>query len=66
MIEKFDGKESELIESAYLRCLARFPTATERDSLLRELAAADSSERRIVMEDLFWSLMTSREFLYNH
>lgn len=57
---------AKLIESAYVRCLARIPTEKETNSLKEELQAATGDEKRIFVEDLLWSLMSSREFLFNH
>lgn len=57
---------AKLIESAYVRCLARIPTERETNSLKKELQDATGDEKRIVVEDLLWSLMSSREFLFNH
>lgn len=55
-----------LIESAYVRCLARLPTEKEVSLLQVELDGATGDEKRIIVEDLLWSLMSSREFLFNH
>lgn len=55
-----------LVNAAFIRCLARYPTDSERERLVKELADASDEERRLVVEDLLWSLMTSREFLFNH
>jgi hypothetical protein len=66
MIETHAGKDAELIESAYLACLARYPTDQEKTMLLKELSEATESEKRVTVEDFYWSLMTSREFLFNH
>ncbi|XZE33384.1 DUF1553 domain-containing protein [Pirellulaceae bacterium SH501] len=55
-----------LIESAYVRCLARMPTENEIKSLQGELEGANGDDKRIIVEDLLWSLMSSREFLFNH
>ena len=57
---------SALVKAAFIRCLARYPTDSERERLVKELADASDEERRLVVEDLLWSLMTSREFLFNH
>ena len=66
LIETFSGNEEGLVKSAYVRCLARYPTVTELESLTQELSSAAEGEKRLVIEDLLWSLMTSREFLFNH
>ena len=58
-----------LVESAYLRSLCRFPTETEKQSLLKELKAAQAiseQELRLALEDLYWGLMSSREFMFQH
>ena len=59
-------KDSEIIDQAYLLCLSRMPSAGERKRFLAVFAAAPPAERRVVVEDLFWALMTSREFLFQH
>ncbi len=61
--ESDDGK---IVEELYLAALSRLPTAEERESLVAELTAARSEDRRAVIEDLYWSVLTSREFLFNH
>jgi hypothetical protein len=57
---------NDIIDEAYLRCLSRQPSAGERKRLQAVFATAPASERRAVIEDLFWALMTSREFLFQH
>jgi hypothetical protein len=66
LIELYPADEAGLVQSAFLRCLARKPTEIEQAKLVSEIRAASDSERRVVIEDLLWSLMTSREFLFNH
>lgn len=57
-----------VIEEAYLSALSRLPSAEERTRLATLIAAADNAgvSRRESFEDLLWSLMTSREFLFAH
>ncbi|MFY7877435.1 MAG: hypothetical protein ACOVQM_18410, partial [Pirellula sp.] len=66
LMTTFPGNHDALVTSAYLRCLARYPTPNELESMVQELHSAPESEKRTVVEDLLWSLMTSREFLFNH
>ncbi len=47
--------------------MSRPPTEKERLGVLKVLAAAPTpEEKRMVMEDIFWGLMSSSEFLFNH
>jgi hypothetical protein len=55
-----------LIRHAFLSSLSREPTAAETEGLEKEIISASKDERRIVVEDLLWSLMSSREFLFVH
>lgn len=63
---KFDGGDSQLIDIAYLRCLSRMPTPREKDQFIEIFAETPPEEKQTVIEDLFWALMTSREFLFQH
>jgi hypothetical protein len=56
----------QLIEEAYLSGLSRFPTSTEKAKLLASIEPTKDSERRAAVEDMFWALLSSREFLFNH
>ena len=58
--------DAAIVEELYLGALSRRPTDDELKrigDLLRETPAA---ERRAALEDLCWSVLTSREFLFNH
>ncbi len=54
-----------LIETIYLASLSRYPTDREMAQLL-DILNDTQADRRIVVEDLFWSILSSREFLFNH
>ena len=61
------GKSDDaIIEEAYLTALSRMPTPREKNGLMAELKGADDVQRKLIIEDLFWALMTSREFLFQH
>ena len=61
------GKSDDaIVEEAYLATLSRMPTPREKSGLLTELNGADEATRKLMVEDLFWALMTSREFLFQH
>ena len=60
------GSDREVVEEAYLATLSRFPTAEEAAAVGALLADAAGDRRRVVLEDLYWGLMSSREFLFQH
>ncbi|MCZ6793693.1 MAG: DUF1553 domain-containing protein [Planctomycetota bacterium] len=55
-----------IVEEAYLSSLSRYPTDRELRRILDVFAAAKPGDKRKVVEDLLWSLVSSREFLFNH
>jgi hypothetical protein len=60
------ASSGEIIDSAYLAALSRHPTATEQSRLSTILDETADPEKRQVIEDLFWSILTSKEFLFQH
>ncbi|QTN33307.1 DUF1549 domain-containing protein [Akkermansiaceae bacterium] len=58
---------AEIIEALYLRALSRSPTAQEKGKLLAAVAeGANPNEQRNILEDIFWALLNSKEFIFNH
>lgn len=58
--------DEKLVEDAYLIALARSPSPAEKTKATELLATAPAADRRTTLEDLFWALMSSKEFLFNH
>ena len=62
-----EGADADrLISEAYRLALSRPPRPEERRSLLRAFAEAGPGQRLAVAEDLFWAMLTGREFLFQH
>jgi hypothetical protein len=61
-----DPAPAKLVEEAWLRALSRKPTEAERKPLEEMIAQAPPEEKRQIVEDMYWSLLTSREFLFRH
>ena len=60
------ASSKDIIQRLYLSAIGRYATE-EEVARLSEIIDADTPEedRRIVLEDLYWSVLTSREFLFN-
>lgn len=56
--------ETRLLDEIYLSALARFPSTKERDSGRQFLAQAE--KRGDAVMDLLWSVLNTREFLFQH
>ena len=56
--------DADIVTELFLRALQRPPTPNELSTLTKEVAAAD--ERRQTLEDVFWAILNSREFVLNH
>jgi hypothetical protein len=54
----------QIVEKLYVRCFSRKPTAEEQAALAPLFAEGQDVKRSL--EDVFWSLLNSREFIFNH
>ena len=61
---KNGASDGEIIEELYLATLSRFPTEEEQTGLQKIMGRRSS--RREAFTDLFWALLSSREFVDNH
>ena len=56
----------KVVEEVYLGALARYPTRTENTKILKALNDAPETDHRAALEDVYWAVLSSKEFLFNH
>ena len=54
---------SEIVEEIYLRSLGRKPTEAETQRIAELLGSAEKPTAEL--QDVFWAVLNSREFLFN-
>jgi len=52
-----------LLDKCFLTSLSRYPSSEERESLK---AAFEAADRKEVAIDLYWAILNSKEFTFNH
>lgn len=57
--------DREIVDELYLRCFSRPPNAKEWAAIQQSIAEA-ADNRQAALEDLFWALLNSKEFYFNH
>ena len=58
---------AEIVRQLFLRTLGREPTAKEKGDLEPVISAAQNpKELRETLDDIFWALLNSKEFIFNH
>ena len=60
-----DRSPEQIIAELYLTTLARFPTDEERELMNQAFAGSDAT-RRTATEDILWTLLNTKQFVYNH
>ncbi|MFV0445629.1 MAG: DUF1553 domain-containing protein, partial [Planctomycetaceae bacterium] len=63
-LQKAGLKPMEIVERLYVATLTRKPTAEEQAALAPLFA--EGSDVNKALEDVYWALLNSREFLFNH
>lgn len=59
-----DSTPEQALDRLYIRCLSRYPTDSERKQLLTAIGEAPNPKEGL--EDVFWAVLNSREFVFNH
>ncbi len=66
-----NAPDHAVVTDIYLRALARYPNDDELRDALEVLASVpreggEAGERRQVIEDLVWAVLSGKEFMFNH
>ena len=65
-IAKLSPNDPKAIEVAYLATLTRRPTPKEEEHFEKRLADKSGPKKAEALEDLYWTLLNSTEFAWNH
>jgi len=65
-IARLAPTDEKAVETAYLAALTRRPSAKEMEHFASRLGNAKGDARIDVLEDLYWVLLNSTEFSWNH
>jgi len=63
---KLGLSDSRIVEHVFLTAFSRYPTESEKSTLVAALGKARKDSRQQALEDMLWALLTSKEFLFNH
>jgi hypothetical protein len=57
----------EVIRLLYLKTVNREPTGDELGKLMAAVnEGPDDKEKQAILNDVFWALLNSKEFIFNH
>ena len=54
----------QVLDGLYVSALSRLPSDAERTVMLEPITKGSAAQP--VLEDAFWALLNSREFIFNH
>jgi hypothetical protein len=55
---------NQIATNIYVMCLSRIPTTNEMEAISSRISSA--SDPRAELVDLFWAVLNSNEFIFNH
>ena len=65
-ITEFSPTDEMIVETAYLTVLTRRPSSEEKKHFLARLKEAKGDAKLRRVQDLYWALINSTEFSWNH
>ena len=68
MVENFikeKKSDKEIVDELFLRAFGREPVKEEMEAITKQLTD-NPDARQAVLEDVFWALLNSKEFYFNH
>lgn len=65
-LTEYADDHTGMLDQIFLSSLSRYPRPNEKQKMVSLLKAAKPKERRILLEDIVWGILSSREFLFNH
>jgi hypothetical protein len=58
--------DQKIVEELYLSALSRQPTPAEKQKMMEALSTGEDKDRRLALEDVYWAVLSSKEFLFDH
>lgn len=67
-LARSDLRPESVVEELYLASLSRYPSDADRQAMLEPFAVTAMSVegRRAAIEDVMWTLLNTKEFVFNH
>ncbi|MBI5760197.1 MAG: DUF1549 domain-containing protein [Planctomycetales bacterium] len=65
-LAKPEKPNADVVEDLFLRTFSRLPRPDELQDAIKQIENEKNPNRRTVLEDLLWTLLNSKEFLFNH
>jgi hypothetical protein len=58
--------DQKIVDDLYLGALSRQPTSAEKQKMMETLSSAGEKDHRLALEDVYWAVLSSKEFLFDH
>jgi hypothetical protein len=65
-ITNFSSSDEMIVDTAYLTVLTRRPSLPEKEHFLARIREAKGDEKLTRVQDMYWALLNSTEFSWNH